>query len=83
MQRCNFFAVVAGCTVASLMAFNVQAQSAFTGFHGQLSTGYESNQLGGQSDAGRVTPYANTDTNNAGPSQTFGGAPLVLGIGYY
>jgi outer membrane immunogenic protein len=83
MKLRNSYAIVAGYTAASLMAFNVQAQSAFAGFYGQLSTGYESNQLGGQSDAGRVTPYANTDTNNAGPSQTFGGAPLVLGIGYY
>jgi hypothetical protein len=83
MKWRNSYAIVAGCTVASLMAFNVQAQSAFAGFYGQVSTGYESNQLGGQSDAGRVTPYAKTDTNNTGPSQTFGGAPLVLGAGYY
>jgi len=67
----------------SFSASNAQAQSAFSGFYGQISTGYESNQLGGQSDAGRVTPYARTDTNNTGPSQTFGGAPLVLGAGYY
>lgn len=83
MKWRNSFAVVAGCAAVSLMAVDAQAQSAFAGFYGQISTGYESNQLGSQSDAGRVTPYAKTDTNNTGPSQTFGGAPLVLGAGYY
>jgi len=83
MKWRNSYAVVAGCAAVSLTSFNAQAQSAFTGFYGQVSTGYESNQLGSQSDAGRVTPYAKTDTNNTGPSQTFGGAPLVLGAGYY
>jgi hypothetical protein len=62
---------------------NAQAQSAFAGFYGQISTGYESNQLGSQSNTATVTPYAKSDTNNTGPSQTFGGAPLALGIGYY
>jgi hypothetical protein len=83
MKWRNTFSVVAGCAVVGLTSFNAQAQSAFAGFYGQLSTGYESNQLGSQSDTARVTPYANSDTNNTGPSQTFGGAPLVLGIGYY
>jgi hypothetical protein len=83
MKWRNSYAVVAGFTLVSLITTNAQAQSAFAGFYGQLSTGYESNQLGGQSDAGRVTPYAKSDTNNTGPSQTFGGAPLVLGAGYY
>ena len=83
MKWRNSYAVVAGCAVVGLTSFNAQAQSAFAGFYGQISTGYESNQLGSQSDAGRVTPYAKTDTNNTGPSQTFGGAPLVLGAGYY
>jgi hypothetical protein len=83
MKWRNSYAVVAGCAAASLTAFNAQAQSAFAGFYGQVSTGYESNQLGSQSDTSRLTPYAKSDTNNTGPSQTFGGAPLVLGAGYY
>jgi outer membrane immunogenic protein len=83
MKWRNSFAVVVGSLAACLITTNSQAQSAFAGFYGQLSTGYESNQLGSQSDTARVTPYANSDTNNTGPSQTFGGAPLVLGIGYY
>ena len=66
-----------------LASSNAQAQSAFAGFYGQASTGYESNQLGSQSNTATVTPYAKSDTNNTGPSQTFGGAPLALGIGYY
>ena len=83
MKWRNSYAVVAGCAVAGLTAFNAQAQSAFAGFYGQISTGYESNQLGSQADTATVSPYAGLDTNNSGPSQTFGGAPLVLGIGYY
>ena len=69
--------------VLAIGSLNAQAQSAFAGFYGQISTGYESNQLGSQSNTSTVTPYAKSDTNNTGPSQTFGGAPLVLGIGYY
>ena len=59
------------------------AQSVFTGFYGQVSTGYESNQLG--SSSGRTTeiPNNNTDIKLNGASQNFGGAPLVLGAGYY
>jgi hypothetical protein len=68
---------------ACLISSNARAQSAFAGFYGQISTGYESNQLGGESDTATVTPYAQSNTNNTGPSQIFGGAPLILGIGYY
>lgn len=83
MKWRNSFAVVAGCTAVSLTVVDAQAQSTFAGFYGQASTGYESNQLGSQSDTATVTPFAKSNTNNTGPSQTFGGAPLVLGIGYY
>jgi outer membrane immunogenic protein len=61
----------------------VMAQSAFSGFYGQVSTGYESNQLGGVSGVGTNTPNQGSDTIRSAPSQTFGGAPLVLGVGYY
>jgi len=81
MKWRNSFAVLAGCAAASWIAVDAQAQSAFAGFYGQVSTGYESNQLGSQSDAATVTPYTKSDTSNTGPSQTFGGAPLVLGVG--
>lgn len=83
MKWRNSFAVVAGCAVVGLTAFNAQAQSAFAGFYGQVSTGYESNQLGSLSSASTLTPYANSDANYTASSQSFGGAPLVLGAGYY
>jgi outer membrane immunogenic protein len=62
---------------------NAQAQSAFTGFYGQVSTGYESNQLGSYSASATTIPNANSDTIGSAPSQNFGGAPLVFGAGYY
>jgi len=83
MKLRNSFAVVAGCTAVSLMALDAQAQSTFAGFYGQVSTGYESNQLGSLSGTSTVTPNQGTDLILSAPSQTFGGAPLVLGAGYY
>lgn len=83
MKLRNSFAVVAGCAVVGLTAFNAQAQSSFAGFYGQASTGYESNQLGGLSGTAKTNLNVNTDLNISGPSQTFGGAPLVLGAGYH
>ncbi len=83
MKWRNSYAVVAGCAVVGMTSFNAQAQSAFAGFYGQLSTGYESNQLGSQTDNVTVTPNTGTETTNAAASQTFGGAPLIIGAGYY
>lgn len=37
MKWCNSYAVVAGCTAASLIALDALAQSAFAGFYGQVS----------------------------------------------
>lgn len=68
---------------ACLISSNARAQSVFAGFYGQISTGYEGNQLGSISGSSNVIPYAKSDTSNTGPSQNFGGAPLVLGVGYY
>ena len=62
---------------------NVQAQSAFAGFYGQLSTGYEGNQLGSMTGTAVAVPADNSNLNRSSPSQNFGGIPLVLGIGYY
>ena len=83
MKWRNSFAVIAACMAACLISSNAQAQSAFAGFYGQVSTGYESNQLGSTSGNSTVTPNQGTDVIRSAPSQTFGGAPLVLGIGYY
>ena len=60
-----------------------QAQSDFAGFYGQLSTGYESNQLGSLSGSATEVPNNKSDIIRTAPSQTFSGAPLVLGAGYY
>jgi hypothetical protein len=61
----------------------VMAQSAFSGFYGQISTGYENNQLGSSSATTTVIPHAKSDTTSPSASQNFGGAPLVFGVGYY
>ena len=67
----------------SLAISNAQAQSAFTGFYGQVSSGYESNQLGSLSTSSTTIPNINSDIKGSSASQSFGGAPLVLGIGHY
>ena len=83
MKLRNSFAVIFACIAACLISSNAQAQSAFAGFYGQVSTGYESNQLGSFSASGTTIPNTNSDTKGSAPSQNFGGAPLVLGAGYY
>lgn len=63
------------------LASSAMAQSAFQGFYGQIGTGYESNSV--SSGSGNLS--ASTDPNAynvSSPSQQFGGAPLVLGLGY-
>lgn len=64
-----------------LIATSAFAQkSAFEGFYGQIATGYESNTA---SNLGNVTSDAGNAPNNWNVSnQTFGGAPLVIGLGY-
>ena len=68
--------------IVVLSASSAYAQSTFSGFYGQLATGYESNQLGSMSGTDRGSPNINTDINGSAPSQSFGGAPLILGLGY-
>jgi outer membrane immunogenic protein len=70
-------------SVMSLFAGSAMAQLAFSGFYGQVSTGYESNQLGSLSGWAKEIPNNNSDIIRSAPSQSFGGAPLVLGVGYY
>lgn len=61
------------------LAGSAMAQSAFEGFYGQISTGYESNSMSN----GNITSSDSWGSNNWSASgQTFGGAPLVLGLGY-
>jgi hypothetical protein len=66
---------------ATVMASSAMAQSAFQGFYGQISTGYESNNVSSLNTTGRQTGESTTDTWSAG-NQSFGGAPLVIGLGY-
>lgn len=54
-------------------------KSAFEGFYGQLATGYESNSA--SSLNGTVNDGISA-TNTSAPSQQFGTAPLVIGLGY-
>ena len=70
-------------SVLGIASSNAQAQSAFAGFYGQVSTGYEGNQFGTGDRTIRNTPNINTDHDLSSPSQNFGGAPLVFGLGYY
>jgi len=79
------FAVAMGCaTIGALtLTHDAYAQSAFAGFYGQVSTGYEGNQFGTGSTTIRNSPNLNTDHDVSSPSQNFGSAPLVLGVGYY
>lgn len=72
--------VAAIATVGLTLSGHAMAQSAFEGFYGQVSTGFESNtvdsaQLTGQ-DFGGVANVSNA----ASPSAN--SAPLVFGLGY-
>ena len=69
--------------VLAIGSSNAQAQSVFTGFYGQVSSGYESNQLGSLSTSSTTIPNINSDIKGTSASQSFGGTPLVLGIGHY
>jgi opacity protein-like surface antigen len=68
---------------ATVLASSAMAQSAFEGFYGQIATGYESNQVGSGSGTKTESNPANGTTDSiSSPSQSFGGAPIVLGLGY-
>jgi outer membrane immunogenic protein len=62
----------------------VMAQSAFQGFYGQLSTGYENNTASGLSSPLIASDGVQTETfaNFSASNQSFGGVPLIAGIGY-
>tara|TARA_B110000503_G_C7091025_1_gene389434 strand:- start:275 stop:1039 length:765 start_codon:yes stop_codon:yes gene_type:complete len=62
----------------------VMAQSAFQGFYGQLSTGYENNTASGLSSplTGSFGLQTETLGNFSASNQSFGGVPLIAGIGY-
>lgn len=67
---------------ATVLASSAMAQSAFQGFYGQIATGYEGNSVSSLNATGTdSTDPAVSDTWNTS-NQNFGGAPLVLGLGY-
>jgi len=60
---------------AIVLATSSMAQSAFQGFYGEIATGYESNSVSN----GNINT---TDSTWNASSQNFGGAPIVIGVGY-
>jgi len=75
MKKQLLVAVAAGFIGTSAMA-----QSAFEGFYGQIATGYENNSI---SSLGLTTQDTGKSANSWNASnQSFGGAPLVIGLGY-
>jgi outer membrane immunogenic protein len=68
---------------ATVVASSAMAQSAFQGFYGQIATGYESNQLGSiSSTSTESNPVNGSGNTGSASSQSFGGAPIVVGLGY-
>lgn len=65
---------------ATVLASSAMAQSAFQGFYGQVATGYENNSVSDLNISGS-NPGVTPETWNAS-NQSFGGAPLVIGVGY-
>lgn len=63
-----------------LIATSANAQSAFQGFYGQISTGYENNQVSNMGVTGTEAGEPTDNWNVA--NQSFGGVPLVIGAGY-
>lgn len=78
MKKQLFFAVA-----VSFLSISASAQSSFAGFYGQISTGYEGNQLSKIGGSSKEVPSTGHDVHSSSPSQNFGGAPLMLGVGYY
>ena len=66
----------------TLISISASAQSAFEGFYGQIATGYESNTASNLNTTGTSPQAPELSTLYSGANQTFGGAPLVLGLGY-
>lgn len=78
MKSAKLLVALAATGLVATSAF--AQKSAFEGFYGQIATGYEGNNAGSLSATGQNVGQA-AETWNAG-SQSFGGAPLVVGLGY-
>jgi outer membrane immunogenic protein len=66
--------------VAVFLTAPALAQSAFQGFYGQISTGYESNTVNSAKLTG--TDYGSPPNVSTSASPSSSSAPLVLGLGY-
>ena len=69
-------------TLFTLVGTSALAQSSFEGFYGQIATGYESNSFSSINGGSVDTPADNGNLSINAPNQTYGGMPLVLGLGY-
>ena len=67
---------------AVLFSSQLFAQSAFEGFYGQIATGYEGNTASNLNSTVTNTTSPGAYDGFSGSNHTFGGAPLVLGLGY-
>lgn len=72
--------LIATAVATAFVAPTAFAQSAFQGFYGQIATGYENNSA--SSLNGTIVDADGTRTNFNASNQSFGGAPLVIGLGY-
>lgn len=81
MKKISKFAVAAAIVTASSGGF---AQSAFEGFYGQIATGYENNNASSLNGTAidTFTGGGTSTSNLSASSQNFGGAPLIIGLGY-
>lgn len=71
--------ILMGCTLAC-MGMGASAQSAFEGFYGQASTGYEHTTVQDAQLTG--TDFGSTPNLSNTVSPSFSGMPLILGVGY-
>jgi len=77
MKSAKLLVALAATGLVATSAF--AQKSAFEGFYGQIATGYENNSA---SNLGNTTVdnFGSTSWNTS--NQSFGGAPLVVGLGY-
>ena len=61
-----------------LVSSQLFAQSSFQGFYGQIATGYENNTVSNLT----FTDSTGDNESHYASNQSFGGAPLVIGVGY-
>jgi opacity protein-like surface antigen len=78
MKSAKLLVALAATGLVATSAF--AQKSAFEGFYGQISTGYENNQASslGFTDSEPGQPSTSWNASN----QSFGGVPLVIGAGY-